>query len=100
MVASCAIALAQAVPSVTVQERIDAMRQSPATVTHGQSSYPFLDCASALNALTKPRMCASGVLGAPGCCDPGEPGCTGGARPLPQAPAQRRAKAHADSTVH
>ena len=101
MVASCAIALAQAVPSATAQERIDAMRQSPRTVTHGQFSYPFLDCGAALLSFIRLRACAADAgTGAPTCCGPGELDCSGGVRKSPQASRALRPKAHADSTVY
>ncbi|MGH8051618.1 MAG: S8 family peptidase [Arenimonas sp.] len=53
MVAACAIALKQAVPFSTVNQRMDAMKLAPTSVTDTVSgrSYPFLDCVDALQVL-------------------------------------------------
>lgn len=54
MAAACAIALKQAAPLSTVDQRAEAMRLAPTTVTDTVSgrSYPFLDCIDALELLT------------------------------------------------
>lgn len=53
MVAACAVALKQAVPFSTVNQRMEAMTLAPTTVTDPVStrSYPFLDCVDALQVL-------------------------------------------------
>lgn len=53
MVAACAIALKQAVPFSTVNQRMDAMKLAPTSITDTVSgrSYPFLDCVDALQVL-------------------------------------------------
>lgn len=53
MVAACAVALKQAVPAATVQQRMDAMTLSLRRLNDPSSGrdYPFLDCADAVRLL-------------------------------------------------
>jgi hypothetical protein len=57
MAAACAVALKQAAPASTVQQRMDAMMLSPTRIqdTATGRSYPFLDCRDALK-LLNPAM--------------------------------------------
>jgi hypothetical protein len=57
MAAACAVALKQAAPASTVQQRMDAMTLSPTRIqdTASGRSYPFLDCRDALK-LLNPAM--------------------------------------------
>jgi subtilisin family serine protease len=57
MVAACAVALKQAAPASTVQQRMDAMTLSPTRIEDAATgrSYPFLDCRDALK-LLNPAM--------------------------------------------
>ncbi len=64
MVAACAVALKQAAPTTSVEQRMDAIRQSGATVRDDVSgrSYPFLDCMAAVKRLN-PELVAARMGG-------------------------------------
>lgn len=89
MVAACAVALKQAAPIATVEQRIDAMKLSQTRVTDPVSGrvYPFLDCKDAAR-LLDPSLFRIRVNGS----QPRIPGIAGATIHVPaQAPPDRRA---------